>query len=242
MQLTTMVPVQADYRVSGLVRNGKWAAPDDLEAARQLLQARFDLKIGIWDLVDNAVLRESLLVGSPVAPAPVAPLAVPRGAASRAATAVERKLAQQERHRGIYAVTGPLEALGWVRTQLEPYSLLSLPLSQTVPFGPNPRPVAWLALCLTRHQAEVIARGLISVPGLSLGAHIEQHRATFEAISGMEVVVNGGLSTLWKESGGWADDLDWESRFRNLAQKSSGWSTALAPVVAGLFAALSRMK
>ena len=242
LQFTTMVPIQADFRVSGLVRNRSWAAPDDLEAARQLLQARFDLRIGIWDLVDNPVLRESLLVGSPVDPAPVAPLTVPLGAAARAATAVEKKLDQQERHRRIYAVTGPLEALGWVRTQLEPYSLLSFPLSEPFPFGSNPRPIAWLAISLTRRQAQVTARGLIAVRGLTLGGHIEQHRAVFEAISGMEVAVKGGLTVLWKESGGWADDLDWESRFRDLAQKSSAWSAALTPVVASIFARLSRMR
>jgi len=242
IQFTTMVPVQADFRVSGLVKNRTWAPPDDLEAARQLLQARFDLRIGIWDLVDNPVLRESLLVGSPVEPAPTTPSKVPSGAAARAATAVEKKLAQQERHREIYAVSWPLEALGWVRTQLEPYSLLCLPLSEPVPFGPNPRPVAWLAVSLTRHQAQVIARGLMAVPGLSLGGHIEQRRAAFEAISGMEVAVNGGLSTLWKEPGGWADDLDWETRFRALAQKSTGWSAELAPAAASLFATLSKMR
>ena len=242
IQFTTMIPVEADFRVSGWVRNHTWIAPDDLEAARQLLQARFDLKIGIWDLVDNAVLRDSLLVGSPVKSAPAAPLTVPRGAAARAAKAVQKKLDQQARHREIYAVSGPLEALGWVRTQLEPYSLLSLPLSEPVPIGSSPHPAAWLAISLTRHQSQVIARAPVVLPGLSLGGYIEQHRTIFEGISGMEVVVHGGLTVLWKEPGGWADDLDWASRFRDLAQKSLGWTAALEPVVAGLYAALSRIR
>ena len=36
-------------------------------AARKLLQSRFDLKIGIWDLVDSPTLRESLLDVEPPA-------------------------------------------------------------------------------------------------------------------------------------------------------------------------------
>jgi hypothetical protein len=45
-------------------------------------------------------------------------------------------------------------------------------------------------------------------PGLILGAHVEEYRKEFEGISGTEVAVNGGLVVLWKEPGGWADDVD----------------------------------
>ena len=112
MDFTQMVPVQADLRVSGLVREGAWVRPDNLEAARQLLQARFDLRIGIWDLVDNAILRESLLVDAPIAPTPAEQVPVPRGAAVRANAAAEKKIAQQERLREIYGVSDPLASLG----------------------------------------------------------------------------------------------------------------------------------
>jgi hypothetical protein len=241
MDFTQVVPVQADFRVSALVREGVWAQPDDLEAARQLLQARFDLRIGIWDLLDNAVLRESLLVGAPIAPAPSEQVAVPRGAAVRAEAAVDKKIAQQDRLRDIYAVSGPLTSLGWVTTQLEPYSLLSLPLSEPVAIGPAARPAAWLSLSLTRHEARVTARAPMTFRGLSLSGHIEQHRKEFEEISGADVAVNGGLITLWKEPGGWADDIDWEERFGQLATKSMRWSLALTPVVSALRRALGQL-
>ena len=71
---TCPVPVQADFTVTGLVQNGEWQDPSDLEAARSLLQASDDLKIGIWDLVGNATLRRTLLEAVPSAPPP--PIAV----------------------------------------------------------------------------------------------------------------------------------------------------------------------
>ena len=37
---TCPVPVQADFKVTGLVQGGEWQDPSDLEAARSLLQAR----------------------------------------------------------------------------------------------------------------------------------------------------------------------------------------------------------
>lgn len=241
MAFTQMVPVQSEFRVSGLVRDGAWTPPDDLEAARQLLQARFDLRIGIWDLVNNAILRQSLLAGAPISPARTDQVAVPRGAAVRADAAVAKKVAQQDRLREIYAVSGPLTSLGWVTTQLEPYSLLSLPLSKPVALGRTPRPAAWLSLSLTRHEARVTARAPMMFRGLSLGGHVEQHRKEFEDISGAEVVVNGGLITLWKQPGGWADDVDWEARFLQLAAKSELWSAALTPVVSALYRTLGQL-
>ncbi len=242
MAFTQMVPVSADFRVTGLVRHGDWTTPDDLEAARRLLQARYDLRIGIWDLVDNAVLRQSLLEATPVAPAPPEQVSVPRGADARARAAVEKKVAQQERLREIYAVADPLTALGWVPEQLEPYSLLSLPLGGLLKLGSSTRPTAWMSVCLTRHEARVIARVTIGMRGLMLGEYVEQHRQQFEDIAGTEVAVSGGLMTLWKAPGGWADDVEWVDRFRELATKSERWLAALAPFVDALHRALGRLR
>ena len=127
-------------------------------------------------------------------------------------------------------------------TQLEPYSLLCLPLSEPVAIGSRPRPAAYLALLLTRHGASVIARAAMAFSGLSLGSYVEQYRKEFDDISGTEVVVSGGLITLWKEPGGWADEVDWEERFRQLAMKSERWSKALAPIVGALHRALRQLR
>ena len=75
------VPVQADFGVTGLIQDGEWLDAADLEAARSLLQARFDLKIGIWDLVENSTLRRTLLESGPPNLVPVGAATIPSGAA-----------------------------------------------------------------------------------------------------------------------------------------------------------------
>ena len=80
----TPVPISAQFGVTGLYENGDWRDPADLEAARSLLEARYDLKIGIWDLASNSTLRQTLLDVTSVLPPPPATLAVPVAAAKRA--------------------------------------------------------------------------------------------------------------------------------------------------------------
>lgn len=70
--------------MTGLIKDGLWQDPSDLEAARALLQARFDLRIGIWDLASNPTLRKTLLDGQPSTPAPADPVPIPNAAAGRA--------------------------------------------------------------------------------------------------------------------------------------------------------------
>ena len=40
---------------------GVWVDPGAVESARALLSARYDLDLGLWDLVNNTTLREALL-------------------------------------------------------------------------------------------------------------------------------------------------------------------------------------
>jgi hypothetical protein len=52
---------RAECNVSGLLRAGQWEDAASLEAARMLLLKRFDLKLGLWDLALNPVLRSAAL-------------------------------------------------------------------------------------------------------------------------------------------------------------------------------------
>jgi len=79
-----VVPVEADFRVTGVLQGGSWLDPAPLEAARALLQARFDLRIGLWDLATNDTLRTTLLRETPV-------LDTPEAVASRPAPVVARE-------------------------------------------------------------------------------------------------------------------------------------------------------
>ena len=117
---TCPVPVQAEFGVTGLVRHDQWCDPSDVEAARALLQARYDLKIGIWDLVGNPTLRRTLLASTPHVPTPTHSAPVPAGAAQRAQKRVAEKAAERsEEERALHSITAhlhPLEVLGWNRS------------------------------------------------------------------------------------------------------------------------------
>lgn len=79
-----VVPVEADFHVTGVLQDGHWVGPAPLEAARALLQARFDLRIGLWDLATNDALRTTLLRETPV-------LAAPETTANRPAPVIARE-------------------------------------------------------------------------------------------------------------------------------------------------------
>ncbi len=127
IRYTTPVPVSADFRVSGLMRGNAWQDPSDLEAARSLLQARFDLRIGIWDLVQNPVLRRTLLESPPSSSAPKRGAAVPLGAATRASRVVAERIANKTRESSARAQIdrqiGALISTGWTQTQHGYYRL-----------------------------------------------------------------------------------------------------------------------
>lgn len=76
--------LRADCKVTGLVRRREWQSPAELEAARVLLLKRFDLKLGLWDLALNPVLRSTVLEAVPVQEAPKTTAKPPARAKRRA--------------------------------------------------------------------------------------------------------------------------------------------------------------
>jgi hypothetical protein len=115
--LAEVVPVEGDFRVTGVLQKGKWIDPAPLEAARLLLQARFDLKLGIWDLVQNHVLRATLLKETPVAAPPSTPAAKTAGAIERQQALQARRTEKQKRSAASRAesatLVSVLDASGW---------------------------------------------------------------------------------------------------------------------------------
>jgi hypothetical protein len=65
-----LVAQEARCSVTGWMENGERKPAQDLEAARLLLLERFDLKLGLWDLASNPVLRDTLLDPKSQAPVP----------------------------------------------------------------------------------------------------------------------------------------------------------------------------
>lgn len=122
------VPIAAEFRVSGLVRDGVWTDPGALEAARQLLEARYDLQLGMWDLVDNPTLRQALLAEVRATPKPRAAAILPKATKARAEASADATKARREAAKladqQVAARLKPLTKVGWRKSRYDSsYSL-----------------------------------------------------------------------------------------------------------------------
>ncbi len=225
---TCPVPVQADFTVTGLVQDGEWQDPSDLEAARSLLQARYDLKIGIWDLVGNATLRRTLLEAVPSAPPPPIAVAIPRAASQRAESRVAEKEAGQRTRRVVAEHLQPLIERGWKPGRGESWALY-FPMTEPVLLHPGRDPVALvqLKLMILRRQCTVSAFTMM-YRQFDIGQYVLAQRALFEEIAAPDTCPLGHNSepTLWRGPGGWADDVDWGERAIALVERTQLWREA----------------
>lgn len=118
--LHAVVPVEADFRLTAVLQNGTWVDPAPLEAARALIQTRFDLKLGIWDLVTNHTLRATLLKETPAIAPPKTPAAATAGDSERQRAwraSIDARAEAEKRREAYYeavaALVGTLDATGW---------------------------------------------------------------------------------------------------------------------------------
>lgn len=232
IRYTWPVPVQAEFGVTGLVQDGEWRDPSDLEAARTLLQARYDLKIGIWDLVGNATLRRTLLNAVPPGPTPVADATIPGAAAKRAASRVATNMAEREAEdQALRTIATHLEclgALGWVRGPGDRWSL-QFPMTEAVTRWPGSEPAALVQLALTvtkRHSEVDVSTTMYNQ--VDLGPYVLAHRRVLEQIAAPDpCALDKRFSpTLWWAQGGWADNVDWDERARALSDRTLPWVKA----------------
>jgi hypothetical protein len=220
------VPVHADFAITGVSAGGTWRDPADLEAARTLLQARYDLKIGIWDLAGNPVLRRTLLQPSPITAPPPETAAVPPAAARRARRKVAAITSEQAAVRAaldqISAHLGPLHRQGW-KTQ-EPGSL-RLALTDEFPRWNGPEPLVWLHLIISKRQAEVTGFALLyNHPDTSISEYIKERSQALSRIAAPgEFAPNGTWTILWREQGGWDDPVEWPARATQIVDRTQQW-------------------
>ncbi|WP_131811901.1 hypothetical protein [Mycobacterium mantenii] len=117
LPLPEVVPIEADFGVTGVLQGENWVDPAPLEAARFLLQARFDLKLGIWDLVTNDILRLTLLKELPIKPPSSTPAEKPAGTIERHEALRARRRGAQKNARTIHeeaaTLVASLDAVGW---------------------------------------------------------------------------------------------------------------------------------
>ena len=210
------IPVRADFKVTGLVQEGQWQDPSALEAARSLLQARYDLKIGIWDLVENATLRRTLLEAVPPTSPPTIAVAIPRAASQRAESRVVEKMTEaagEKQARRVVAEQLHLIEHGWKPGPGGSWSV-----------WPEEYPVLLLHLELTIWKRQCTVSALTGLPNqVGIEEYIQAHRAIFERIAAPDAC---SPPMLWRGTGGWADDVDWGERAVALLERTRLWLEA----------------
>jgi hypothetical protein len=227
IRYTDLVPIQADFRITGLSHAGTWQDPADLEAARRLLQARYDLKIGIWDLARNPVLRRTLLQATPVPDAPAETTPVPAAAARRAqrrvTTALDEKAARRQALAEIAAHLTPLYEQGW---EDEGPGFLRLPLTPAFPWWDGPQTLVSLQLMIMSRQTEVTGFALLyNHPDIDIAAYVQASEQILSRIAAPgEFSAKRSHPVLWREAGGSADRIDWQARAGQLVRRTEKWT------------------
>lgn len=227
IRYTCPVPIDAAFAITGFLQDGKWRDPSGLEAARTLLQARYDLKLGIWDLVGNPTLRRTLLETLRVSPTPTELGDVPSGAAQRAQLRVAAKMkeatAESAAQLAIAKVVKPMRELGWAAAGP---GLFRLPLTEALPRWPGdePFPLVSLSLQISKRRSTVHASTSM-YNQVDFGEYVLARRESLERIAAPEDCSLGPKPwpSLWRAPGGWADDVDWAQRAIELADRTGDW-------------------
>lgn len=227
LRYTCPVPVSADFKVTGLVQAGTWRDPADLEAARSLLQARYDVKIGFWDLVRNPTLRNTLLNSTPTTAAPPAVAPIPVGAAQRAGRRVEETVQTRSKTAAALAVVTerltPLHDAGWEHVRPDAFRL---PLTEPLHLWPDDDafPLVSLNLRISKRQTKVDVFTTM-YRDLDITQYVLTHQTIFENIAAPDEcpLDTGSWPILWRAPGGWDDEVDWERRAQALARRTPEW-------------------
>lgn len=218
------VPLSSEFKVSGVIQGGTWVDPADFEAARSLLESRYDLKLGFWDVVGNAVLRQALLDSTPISAAPVEPAVVPAAAKVRAAKRADALATEiAARTESKEAIARRLEPHGWEQGHGITYRLVDWK-GQV-----EDRVLLYMTLSITKRRCAVtvatLGRELFDLVHSYLGAHA----AEFEEIAAPdECEARDRSTTIWRCTGGWSDPIDWDERIAAIGAKTLRWADAFA--------------
>jgi hypothetical protein len=250
--------VRAECNISGLLRAGQWEDAAGLEAARMLLLKRFDLKLGLWDLALNPVLRSAVLDPVPGRRAPEEPVQASIEARKRAEREAKKATIRREAaQRAIGEVTAALQqelaSLGW---SLDNRGCLCLPLTEPVSnwpdedlsarckqetlrlprLGPPEHPSVSLKMQVNKSSVHVLVCHRFS-NDLDINDFIEKRCEAFESVAPLPPSTKDrSLVPLWTASTGWGDaDVDWSSTAKAIAEHTKRWVELLAD-----FAALCR--
>ena len=240
---------RARCRVSGLVLAGQWCDPSGLEAARQLVLARFDLRVGLWDLALNPVLRATVLDSAPSSlPIPEAPAEAP---------AVARRRAAQEVGGVAGALFATLDATGWkLNGSILQHPIVGRGDERRAEQHPHPH----LRLLVDPHRLRILAWHS-HFNRFDINAFVVARRADFDGIAALPIrrrispasartlakfrkpgdvvyeadrlLADTRWVLLWVADKGWSDlDADWSAIAAPIAERTSRWVALLADAVA----------
>ena len=172
--------------VTGLCRRGEWDDGSGLEAARLLLLRRFDLRLGLWDLAFNPVLRATVLETCPPEETPERAVQVPAGDRQRAVRNAARATERKQRSRLavdliFQSMRAVLSQAGWV---IDERGGLIRPLTEPLSNWPDAPtgPLAALRFDLNKTSAQVVAWQWF-YNDMDLRDFVTRRRAAFEAIA-----------------------------------------------------------
>jgi hypothetical protein len=228
--------LRAECNVSGVLREGRWGDGADLEAARMLLLTRFDLKLGLWDLALNPVLRSTVLDPSPPTTAPGTPIEATVPARERARRDAEKATVKRDAaRRGVQevidALRKELRSAGW---RIDDRGELIRPLTE--PLSPWPDAPKGPLVVLRAEVAKHVVRVLVwhwLYNDLDLNGFVESRWEAFEAVGGLPPATRAPASvTLWSADAGWGGtDADWQDIGRAIAGRTAQWEALLAAFV-----------
>lgn len=233
IEYTFPVVVSAQFGITGYFRDGQWQDPSGPEAARSLLESRFNLKIGFWDLVNNGVLRRSLLKEIPQAPLASGMVTLPQGATDRAAKTVEAAVKEKRLEaEGLEKAEDQLlRALNGDWKHFRPGEI-RLELTERICRWPGDEPCPLVSINVAVLKRRTQASLSISLYNqVDLNSYVREHAGALQRIAeyweGEGIDAEMGQPILWRVQGGWGDEVSWEHRAKALTEMSRQWRLEL---------------
>jgi hypothetical protein len=221
---------RAECTVSGLLRAGKWEDAAGLEAARMLLLKRFDLKLGLWDLALNPVLRSTVLDSLPIQGVPEEEVQTPAFAWKQAERTAEEATARRETEQRAVnkfnaAFQRQLASVGWI---LNDRGSLYLPLTEPLWTGAKAESLVSLTMEVNKSSIHISVFHRF-YNDLDINDFIEKRREAFEAVAPLP---RGTSVLLWTTKIGWGDaDADWSTTVKSIADYTKHWVGLLGDFV-----------